>query len=149
MNRKTGKVVFAAAVATAALSCTDPVTTRNFAEQWAAHSIDGKLVPYRHAGTIVDVLVLADTIEFGTQRRFEQHSVGGTISRATEDTTLSDRHLGGSYEISGAKIRLRYDCLQPSPGEEQCPGDRTAEILDERRLLLSNGIEYRAVVPQI
>lgn len=148
MNTKTGTVALAAALAIIGLSCTDPVTTTNFAEQWAAHSIDGQLVPHRYPGVIVDVLVLADTIVFDTQRRFEQHSVQGTIVRATEDTTLSDRWFTGSYQVAGAEIRLRYDCLQPSPDEIQCPADRTADILDERRLLLSNGIEYRAVVPQ-
>ena len=75
MNNKTGTVALAAAMATIGLSCSDGLTPTHFAEQWAAHSIDGQLVPHRYLGTIVDMLVLADTIVFGTQRRFEQRSV--------------------------------------------------------------------------
>jgi hypothetical protein len=117
---KISRLVLATGVATSS-KWTDGFTPTRFAEPWAAYSIDGELVP---------------------------HSVSGTIVRSTEDTTLCDRRLGGAYEIAGAEIRLRYDCLQPSPGEEQCPGDRPAQFLDDARILLSNGIEYRAVLSE-
>ena len=140
--------LIAAALVLGSASCGDTLAPADVAGEWAAYRINGEDLPLRLPGTVVIMVYVADTIAFDTNGRFEQLVVVGEIDLGTDDTTLTEWRSVGEYAIDGRVINLDYDC-EPLPVGEQleCLVLR-AEKIDALHLIMSNGIEYRAVVPE-